>query len=83
MLEQPVFSLSGGEQQRVAIAKAILKPSKIILADEPTGNLDADNAKVVMDLLRYLNEQLGKTIIVVTHDKDLITSTDIELDLSN
>lgn len=47
------------------------------------GNLDADNAKVVMDLLRYLNEQLGKTIIVVTHDKDLITSTDIELDLSN
>lgn len=45
VLEQPVFSLSGGEQQRVAIAKAILKPSKIILADEPTGNLDADNAK--------------------------------------
>lgn len=81
ILEQPVFSLSGGEQQRVAIAKAILKPSKIILADEPTGNLDEENAHKIMSLLRYINETLDKTIVVVTHNRDLIKETDIEVNL--
>lgn len=63
-----IYELSGGEQQRVAIARIMLKPCKIILADEPTGSLDEKNRKIVLDLLKKLNED-GKTIIIVTHDQ--------------
>ena len=62
-----VFSLSGGEQQRVALAKIILKSPDLILADEPTGSLDADNRDYVLSILKKLNDE-GKTIIMVTHD---------------
>lgn len=62
-----IFTLSGGEQQRVALARAIHKESKIILADEPTGNLDEGNAQQVIEYLKEFSEQ-GRTIIVVTHD---------------
>lgn len=62
-----VFSLSGGEQQRVAVARLLLKPCDIILADEPTGSLDDDNRDIVIDLLRGLNDA-GKTVILATHD---------------
>jgi putative ABC transport system ATP-binding protein len=62
-----IFSLSGGEQQRVAVARLLLKPCDIVLADEPTGSLDADNRDVVLDLLHELNKS-GKTIIIATHD---------------
>lgn len=62
-----VYTLSGGEQQRVALAKIIAKSPDIILADEPTGSLDERNRNYVMDLLKALNRQ-GKTIVVVTHD---------------
>ncbi|MGM9973270.1 MAG: ABC transporter ATP-binding protein [Clostridiaceae bacterium] len=62
-----IYELSGGEQQRVAIARIMLKPGKIILADEPTGSLDEKNKMKVLNLLKELNHN-GKTIIVVTHD---------------
>lgn len=62
-----VFTLSGGEQQRVALAKVIIKSPKLILADEPTGSLDPQNRNAILSLLNKLNHE-GKTIIVVTHD---------------
>lgn len=67
--------LSGGQQQRVAIARAILAHSDIILADEPTGNLDGENAKNVMDILKALNKE-GKTIVLVTHDLKIANYAD-------
>lgn len=60
--------LSGGQEQRVAIARAIVTDPDIILADEPTGNLDAASAKDVLDLLRKLHTDFGKAIVMVTHD---------------
>ena len=63
-----VFSLSGGEQQRIALARLMLKKCSIILADEPTGSLASNNAEKVFSILKKLNEQ-GKTIIMVTHDQ--------------
>ena len=68
--ENKVYTLSGGEQQRVALARLILKQCNIILADEPTGSLDKRNAKTVMDILMSLNTE-GKTVIFVTHDEHI------------
>lgn len=62
-----VFELSGGEQQRIAIARIMLKPSQLILADEPTGSLDYANRNIIIELLKKLNT-LGKTVLIVTHD---------------
>lgn len=67
-----VYSLSGGEQQRVALARIIVKPCKVIFADEPTGNLDDENANKILDILFNLNEE-GKTVIVVTHDQSIVS----------
>ncbi len=67
ILHRKVYSFSGGEQQRIAIARLLLKKCDIILADEPTGSLDRRNADVILKLLRKLNES-GKTVILVTHD---------------
>ena len=64
-------SLSGGEQQRVAVARAVVGVPKIILADEPTGSLDSDSADIILDLLKGFHTQ-GGTVIVATHDKELI-----------
>jgi putative ABC transport system ATP-binding protein len=68
--------LSGGEQQRVAIAAALANDAPVLLADEPTGELDTVNAKVVVDYLVKVNEELGKTIIMVTHDPSVARVTD-------
>lgn len=70
-----INELSGGQQQRVAIARAILAHTDIILADEPTGNLDGENAKNVMDILKALNKE-GKTIVLVTHDLKIANYAD-------
>lgn len=69
-LNSKVYTLSGGEQQRVALARLMVKKCDIILADEPTGSLDKENAKVVISILQQLNDQ-GKTVILVTHDESL------------
>jgi len=65
--------LSGGEQQRVAIARAIISEPKIVLADEPTGNLDTKSSESVLSLLRQLNRDLGQTIVMITHNPDAAT----------
>jgi cell division transport system ATP-binding protein len=67
-------SLSGGEQQRIAVARAVIGDPKIILADEPTGNLDDDSANIIFNLLKKFHTR-GATIIVATHDKELIRKT--------
>ena len=73
--DQKVFRLSGGEQQRVALCRLIIKQCDLILADEPTGNLDPVNSRKVMSILREICA-LGKTVIVVTHDVRLIQEGD-------
>ena len=76
-----VYSLSGGEQQRVALARIIVKPCSIIFADEPTGNLDDENANKIIEILFDLNKE-GKTIIVVTHDRSIISKFDKHVHLA-
>lgn len=64
------LEMSGGEQQRVALARAIINSPAIILADEPTGNLDTENSQIVLDMFRELNEKFGQTIIMITHNPE-------------
>lgn len=70
------LELSGGEQQRVAIARAIINRPAILLADEPTGNLDTENSKIVLDMLRSLNKELGQTIVMITHNPEAAALAD-------
>ncbi len=76
MLDRYPSTLSGGQQQRVAIARALIHKPSIIFADEPTGNLDEETSKVVMDIFKKLQKSLNQTIILVTHDADLVKYAD-------
>ena len=69
-------SLSGGEQQRVAIARSLCSGAPVLLADEPTGNLDGENTRIVMEILRRLAHEEGRCVIVVTHDPEVAEAAD-------
>lgn len=75
--------LSGGQQQRVAIARALINEPSIIMADEPTGNLDSVNSKVVFDILQELSRNKGKAIITVTHDIDFANRADRIIEIAD
>ena len=70
------FALSGGEQQRVAIARAVICDPKILLADEPTGNLDTENSQKVLDMMRELNRTFRQTILMITHNPEAAAVAD-------
>lgn len=70
------LELSGGEQQRVALARAIINRPAILLADEPTGNLDTENSQIVLDMLRNLNQEFHQTVIMITHNPEAARLTD-------
>src|SRR5437870_5580469 len=75
-MERKPSELSGGEQQRVAVARAVANKPAILLADEPTGSLDSKNSEVVLNMFRELNRRFKQTIILVTHNPELVTFTD-------
>lgn len=79
--DKKVNTLSGGEQQRVAMARCILKPCELVLADEPTGSLDEKMADIVFDMMKNLRDKYGKTVVLVTHDTRLADKTDFKIDL--
>ncbi len=82
-IEYRVEDLSGGEQQRVAIARALVMTPDLLLADEPTGNLDQKNSQAVHRLLKELNREMGMTIMVVTHNSDLADQMEKKLSLKD
>ena len=74
MLSKSIDKISGGEKQRVALARALINNPEILIADEPTGNLDAANEQNIIELLKRINEELGITIITVTHSDKVANS---------
>ncbi|MFM7735254.1 MAG: ABC transporter ATP-binding protein [Alphaproteobacteria bacterium] len=81
LLDRRPAELSGGEQQRVAIARALVTDPSIVLADEPTGNLDSENGRAILDLLRGVNRERGATIVLVTHSAAAATWGDRTVEL--
>ncbi|MFS9170763.1 ABC transporter ATP-binding subunit Vex2 [Streptococcus infantis] len=82
-IKRNVLQLSGGQQQRVAIARSLVSEAPVILADEPTGNLDPKTAGDIIYLLKSLAEKTGKCVIVVTHSKEVAQASDITLELKD
>jgi len=80
---QKIEKLSGGEQQRVAIARALAAESDVILADEPTGNLDEDTAAEIREIFRQMAHEMGKCVIVVTHSQEFAKRADVVVRLRN
>ena len=82
-IKRNVLQLSGGQQQRVAIARSLVSEAPVILADEPTGNLDPKTAGDIVELLKSLAQKTGKCVIVVTHSKEVAQASDITLELKD
>lgn len=80
---KPAARLSGGQQQRVAIARALINDPRIIMCDEPTGNLDSRNVRTVLDIFRQLSAEAQQTIIAVTHDNDFAKASDRTIELAD
>ena len=80
-ISRNVLKLSGGQQQRVAIARALASDAPVILADEPTGNLDADTAKEITAILKESAHAFGKCVVVVTHDREVAKQADVVLEI--
>ena len=76
LLERKPSELSGGQQQRVSIGRALINAPSVVLADEPTGNLDRKNSQEIVELLKYSNRQYGQTLIVITHDESIALQAD-------
>ena len=82
-IKRNVMKLSGGQQQRVAIARALASHAPIILADEPTGNLDNSAANEIIEILKKMAKKINKCVIVVTHSKEVANSADVILELKD
>lgn len=80
---KPASKLSGGQQQRVAIARALINQPKIIMCDEPTGNLDSKNTSIVLETFHQLSQEFGQTIIAVTHDNDFAEASNRIIELAD
>ncbi|QBO36491.1 ABC transporter ATP-binding protein [Periweissella cryptocerci] len=78
-----VQQLSGGQQQRVAIVRAMLVDAPIVAADEPTGNLDAENSSAIVELFKNLTRELNKTVIIITHDQNVAQQADVQIQLAD
>jgi lipoprotein-releasing system ATP-binding protein len=80
---KPASKLSGGQQQRIAIARALINDPKIIMCDEPTGNLDSKNTAIVLDTFKQISKDFNQTIIAVTHDIDFAKASDRTIEMAD
>ncbi len=83
MMKRRPSTLSGGEQQRVAMARALIKKPDFVFADEPTGNLDSDNSETVVNLLKEIQEESGVGIVLATHESGLMKIGDVKIEISD